>query len=256
MRRSTIGAAVLVAVTLPLLLSAQAPQQGQRGVGQRGDGQRGGAPNAPPPAAPASQEPVKKFPYPAVRNQTGVLPTGPKVQPYNSPPLGDGPWAMETYEQRNIKVSIVTKGLTAPWGIAFIPAPAGSSDSVILVTEKAGRLRVVRNGVLEPTPVAGIPAVHSQGTMAGLMDIALHPQFATNNWIYISYHKPMGRGVGPDNREGVIASNSIMRGTWDGKGLTDIRDIFVADDVDGGVTAGFRRRWHAVYEHRRPRHRR
>ena len=60
---------------------------------------------------------------------------------------------METYEQRNIKVSIVTKGLTAPWGIAFLP------DNVILVTEKAGRLRVIRNGVLEPTPVAGIPAV-------------------------------------------------------------------------------------------------
>ena len=46
----------------------------------------------------------------------------------------------------------------------------------------------------------------------------------------------MGRGVGPDNREGVIASNSIMRGTWDGKGLTDIKDIFVADDVDMEVS--------------------
>jgi len=188
---------------------------------------RGGGTAAQPPE---STEPTRKYPYPAIRNNTGVLPTGPKVQPYNSPPLGDGPWAMETYEQRNIRVSIVTRGLTAPWSIAFLP------DEVILITEKAGRLRVVRKGVLEPTPVAGIPAVHSAGTMAGLMDIALHPQFATNKWIYISYHKPMGRGVGPDNRPGVIASNSVLRGTWTGTGLTDIKDIFVADDVDMEVS--------------------
>ena len=104
----------------------------------------------------------------------------------------------------------------------------GPRDNVILITEKAGRLRVIRNGMLEPTPVAGIPQVLSQGTMAGLMDMALHPQFEQNKWIYISYHKPVGRGVGPDKREGNTASNSILRGTWDGKGLTDIKDIFVA----------------------------
>jgi glucose/arabinose dehydrogenase len=228
-----VGGVVVVAVlggVSAAFVTAQQPQGRGQGPGQgQGRGQAGQA-------APASQEPVRKYPYPAIRNQTGVLPAGPKVQPYNSPPLGDGPWAMETYEQRNIKVSIVTRGLNAPWGIAFIPQAPGSTDNVILVTEKAGRLRVIRNGVLEPMPVGGIPAVHSQGTMAGLMDIALHPQFATNKWIYISYHKPMGRGVGPDNREGVIASNSIMRGTWDGKGLTDIKDIFVADDVDMEVS--------------------
>jgi len=207
----TVTVAVLLGLRVAFVMAQQPPGRGQ-------------------PAPAASQEPVRKFPYPAIRNQTGVLPAGPKVQPYNSPPLGDGPWAMETYEQRNIKVSIVTKGLTAPWGIAFLP------DNVILVTEKAGRLRVIRNGVLEPTPVARIPAVYSQGTMAGLMDIALHPQFATNKWLYISYHKPMGQGVGPDNRPGAIASNSIMRGTWDGKGLTDIKDICVADDVDMEVS--------------------
>ena len=198
-----------------------------------GTAQQGGAAGGAP-AAGASTEPVRTFPYPAIRNQTGVIPTGPKVQPYNSPPLGDGPWNMETYEHRNIKVSIVTRGLTAPWGIAFLP-PAGR-DTVALITEKAGRLRVVRNGVLDPEPVPGIPRVHSQGTMAGLMDIALHPQFATNRQLYISYHKPMGRGVGPDRREGVIASNAVMRGTWNGKGLEDIRDIFVADDVDMEVS--------------------
>src|SRR5688572_21732173 len=121
------------------------------GASNAQQGRGSGTPAQPP----GSAEPVRKFPYPAIRNNTGVLPAGPKLAPYNSPPLGDGPWAMETYEQRNIKVSIVTRGLTAPWGIAFLP------DEVILITEKAGRLRVVRKGVLEPTPVAGIPAVHS-----------------------------------------------------------------------------------------------
>src|SRR5262249_60474618 len=72
----------------------------------------------------------------------------------------------------------------------------------------------------------------SRGTMAGLMDIALHPRFADNKWIYISYHKPAGTGIGVDGREAPLASNSILRGTWDGTSLTDVRDIFVADDVD------------------------
>src|SRR5688572_28037674 len=129
------GGILIIALLIGLPMAFVAAQQPQ------GQGRRGA-----PPATTEPQGPVRKFPYPAIRNQSGVLPTGPKVQPYNSPPLGDGPWAMETYEQRNIKVSIVTKGLTAPWGIAFVPPAPGSTDNVILVTEKAGRLRVIRNG--------------------------------------------------------------------------------------------------------------
>src|SRR5687767_343499 len=122
----------------------------------------------------------KKYPYPPVRDMRGVVPPGPKVGPYNSPPLGDGPFDFETYEQRNIRVVVVTKGLSHPWSIAFLP------DGAILITERTGRLRIVRgtgapgaparwggSGVLDPAPVAGTPQVHSQGTMAGLMDIAL-----------------------------------------------------------------------------------
>jgi aldose sugar dehydrogenase len=221
-----------VAAAIGICVAAGVAEQGGRGEDATAQpGQQGQVAQQP-------EGPVKKYPYPAIRNQGNAIPPGPKVQPYNSPPLGDGPWAMETYEQRNIRVSVVTKGLTAPWGIAFLPPSTalGPSDNVILITEKAGRLRVIRNGMLEPTPVAGIPQVLSQGTMAGLMDMALHPQFEQNKWIYISYHKPVGRGVGPDKREGNTASNSILRGTWDGKGLTDIKDIFVADDVDMEVS--------------------
>ena len=68
----------------------------------------------------------------------GVVPPGPRVAPYNSPPLGDGPWQFETYEQRHIKVSVVTKGLSHPWSVAFLPG------GDMLITERVGRLRVVR----------------------------------------------------------------------------------------------------------------
>jgi hypothetical protein len=58
-----------------------------------------------------------KYPYPAVRDMRGAVPPGPKVAAYNSPSLGDGPWNFETYEQRNIRVSVVTKGITGGWGM-------------------------------------------------------------------------------------------------------------------------------------------
>src|SRR6185295_697100 len=104
-----------------------------------------------------AQQAPKKYPYPDVRDMRGVVPPGPKVPPYTSPELGDGPWMFETYEQRHIKVSVVTKGLSHPWSIAFIPGgpstPLGASD--MLITERIGRLRLVRNGVLQAAPVTG-----------------------------------------------------------------------------------------------------
>lgn len=155
-----------------------------------------------------------KYPYPTSRDFKGVAP--PPVN-WPSPPLGDGPFLLQTAEQRDIRVAVVTKGLSHPWSLAFLP------DGAMLITEREGRLRVVRHGVLDPNPIRGVPKVLSRATMAGLMDIALHPRFADNKWIYISYHKPIG-----DN----LASNAILRGSWDGAALTDVRDIFVSDDVD------------------------
>ena len=168
-----------------------------------------GGQQGPPRLSPETEELAKRYPYPVIRDQRGVIPPGPRPLP--SPPLGGGPWIYTTLEQRDIKVSVVTKGLSHPWSLAFLP------DGSMLITERAGRLRIVRNGVLDPTAVAGTPQVLSRGTMAGLMDIALHPNFARNKWIYISYHKPMGMGKTVDGRDYPIASNSILRGTWDGK---------------------------------------
>jgi glucose/arabinose dehydrogenase len=169
---------------------------------------------------------AKTYPYPPVRDQRGAIPPGPRVGPWNSPPLGDGPFLFDSYEQRGLRAVVVAKGLSHPWSIAFLP------DGALLITERQGRLRIVRDGKLDPAPVAGTPMVVSLGTMAGLMDIALHPRFAQNKWVYISYHKPMGTAKGVDGRDAPLASNAILRATWDGKALTEVRDIFVADDVD------------------------
>ena len=79
-----------------------------------------------------------------------------------------------------------------PWSIAFL------SDGAMLVTERPGRLRVIRNGILDPRPVAGVPAVSTEGArgLQGLMDVVLHPNFNENHWVYLTYHKPVGQASG------------------------------------------------------------
>ena len=98
------------------------------------------------------------------------------------PPLGDGPWVIDTAEQHKIRVSVVTKGLEHPWAIAFLP------DDAMLITERPGRLRMVRDGVLDPQAVSGVPEVRTDGN-GGLMDVALHPEFADNGLVYLTYTK-------------------------------------------------------------------
>src|SRR5262245_29905997 len=136
------------------------------------------------------------------------------------PPLGDGPWVYDTSEQgTRIRVSVVTKGLSHPWSLAFLP------DGSMLVTERPGRLRIVRDGVLDPNPIAGVPQVLAGGT-SGLMDVTLHPNFATNRLVYFTYIKA---GKRPDGSSGYWATTALGRGRLDGKTLTDVRDLFVAE---------------------------
>ncbi len=89
-------------------------------------------------------------------------------------------------ERHGFRLVTVAEGLEHPWGLAFLP------DGAMLVTERAGRLRIVRDGVLDPVPVAGVPAVAAEG-QGGLLDVALHPRFAENRLVYLSF---AGRGQG------------------------------------------------------------
>ena len=86
-----------------------------------------------------------------------------------------------TTREHRVRVVTVTEGLEHPWGLAFLP------DGRMLVTERPGRLRVVsREGKLDPTPVAGLPRVDAQ-SQGGLLDVAVHPKYPSNGWIYWSY---------------------------------------------------------------------
>jgi len=96
--------------------------------------------------------------------------------------LGPGPWDLKT-ELASVHVSVVTKGLDHPWGLVFLP------NGDMLVTERGGRLRLVHNGVLDPTPLGPLPEIRAI-SIGGLSDIALHPKFAQNHLIYFAYNKP------------------------------------------------------------------
>ena len=139
-------------------------------------------------------------------------------------PLGDGPWDFATEAER-IHVTVVTKGLDHPWGLAFLP------NGDMLVTERPGRLRVVRNGQLDPTPISGLPAIRA-AVIGGLLDIALHPDFADNQLIYFAYSKP-------DATEPSLATTAVARARWDGgSALADVEDVFVADSWYSPAIAG------------------
>jgi glucose/arabinose dehydrogenase len=132
--------------------------------------------------------------------------------------LGAGPWELTN---RRVRVSVVTKNLDRPWGIAFLP------DGDMLVTERAGRLRVIRKGVLDPTPIGPLPAVAVEG-LGGMLDVALHPNFAQNRLIYFAYSKP-GEGWKPGRGGNPNATTAVYRARWDGGStLTDGKDILVA----------------------------
>jgi glucose/arabinose dehydrogenase len=128
--------------------------------------------------------------------------------------LPDGPQVFSSTAQKFRVVPM--KGLERPFSLAFLP------DGNMLITERAGRLRIVRNGVLDSQPIAGIPPV-LDSRLKGLQDIALHPRFAENRLVYFTYYKPK-----PGEKE--VATATLARGRFDGShALTDVRDLFVSD---------------------------
>lgn len=108
----------------------------------------------------------------------------------------------------------VADGLMHPWAIAFLP------NGDMLVTERTGQLRAIRGGKLQPEPISGIPKVRVGG-QGGLLDVVLHPNFATNQLVYISYSKP--------SEDGATGTTAIIRGKLEGNALTGVQEIFLAD---------------------------
>jgi glucose/arabinose dehydrogenase len=109
------------------------------------------------------------------------------------------------------QVTEIARGLDHPWSMAFLP------DGSMLVTERVGRLRLIKGGALLAQPIAGVPAVHT-GSQAGLFDIVLHPDFAQNHIVYLTY------------AAGTKAANGtqVARARFDGHALQDLHVIFKA----------------------------
>ena len=152
-------------------------------------------------------------------------PAAPAPRPAGPPPtavLGDGPWDVQS-QQAKLHVEVVTKGLDHPWGMAFLP------DGDILVTERPGRLRVIRKGVLDPKPIEGLLPVYATG-ISGLTDVVLDPDFARNRLIYLAYSKAAPDTPAGTNPTQVEATLAVMRAKWDGGAtLSEVKDLFVAD---------------------------
>ena len=131
-------------------------------------------------------------------------------------PFPDAPQDQEL-SGTSYRVVPVVKGLANPWSIAFLPG------GDMLVTERPGRLRIVRKGTLDLQPVSGTPQVWAVG-QGGLLEVLPHPQFASNQLLYLTYSKPCEKG----------ATTALMRARFDGKALLDAKDLFVADNCNTG----------------------
>ncbi len=112
-------------------------------------------------------------------------------------------WATE------VNTVVLTEELDHPWSLAFLP------DHGMLITERPGRLRVFRNGALDPRPIEGLPKIVERG-QGGLLDVVLHPQYARNGWVYLSYTAPGDGGYG----------THIGRGRLKGHRLTHWQTLF------------------------------
>ncbi len=135
------------------------------------------------------------------------------------PPLPEAPVDIVTAEQ-SIRVSVVARGLVSPWSVAL------PSADVILVAQRDGAVRVIRDGVLDPAPAAGLPAARPVG-LSGF-DLAVHPDFAENGLIYFAYPQPVGE------EQSAVA---LGRARWDGAAFQDAETLFTAD---AGLAGGSR----------------
>lgn len=137
-----------------------------------------------------------------------------------APPLPEFPQFFQTTEY-DIRVDLVADSLSNPWAIAFLP------DGDMLVTERAGRLRRISSGELDPMPISGVPEVKIT-VLGGLLGVTLHPDFASNNILYLSYAK--------GHQDGTRSSTAIARATLNGDSLAGLEDIFIANSWSASPT--------------------
>ena len=116
------------------------------------------------------------------------------------------------------RVVTVADGLERPWSMTFLP------NGDMLVTEKPGRLRIIRDGRLVAAPVEGVPEVYARG-QGGLLEVTAHPDFASNRMVYLSYSKPQG---------GDASTTVIARARLENDALHNFEELFVANSDGRG----------------------
>lgn len=145
----------------------------------------------------------------------------------SAPPLA-AQQSVERSEQHDFQAVTLAEGLAHPWGMAFLP------DGGILITERSGRLRLFKDGKLQAAPLPGGPQAIARG-QGGLLDVALHPDFATNGYVYFSY---AGADPAKDQR---LTGTEVARARFDGEELTALEVIFRArPKTPGGAHYGSR----------------
>ncbi len=121
--------------------------------------------------------------------------------------------------RQKVRVSVVAHGIERPWSL--LPLPDG--DFLVSV-RSAGQVRAIRNGVLDPAPLTGLPAMRTSRT-TGMLDLALHPRFAENRWIYFTYHKAL---------DAATFTLALARGRYDGGGFSNVEELYAGNAVQTG----------------------
>jgi glucose/arabinose dehydrogenase len=131
--------------------------------------------------------------------------------------------AVQRSAQHDYRVVTVVDGLVQPWSIAWLP----NGDA--LVTERPGRLRIVRAGKLLPQAVEGVPQAVYAG-QGGLLEVAVHPAFATNRFVYLTYSKTKADGTG--------TTTALVRGTFENDRLANVQQLFESVSTGRGHFGG------------------
>ncbi len=141
--------------------------------------------------------------------------------------LPDQPIIINTHAIPEVRLVVLARGLSHPWSLAFLP------KGDMLITERSGNLRIVRDGVLVPAPISGIPTDIIAKGLSGMMEVAIHPDFENNGYVYLTYTRDLKEAGG---------TVALVRGVLEGLTLTNVEDVFVAEpwvsDDQAGTTQG------------------
>jgi glucose/arabinose dehydrogenase len=147
--------------------------------------------------------------------------------------LSEPSYSFDTAEQAKIRVTPIVRGLSHPFSLAFLP----NGDALVAI--RASQLRIIRNAtgqggkapVLDPEPVAGIAQITPPLRNGGLHEVALHPKFAENRFVYFTYNKlgPTEPDPDPKRPPRRLTAITVARGRFDGKALTDVKELFAGE---------------------------